>query len=220
MKPQFITTADGSHTLYLSDIDEQYHSVNGALTESEHVYLDKGYLFHKNKTPKVFEVGFGTGLNCLLTALKAQELKRPTTYYTIEKYPLEKETIRHLNYGKIISEEAELLFKKIHDCNWNETVEISKYFNLIKLNSDLLKTDLNNLENCDIIYFDAFGPDKQPEMWQAKILHKIYKLSAPEGVFVTYSAKGVIRRQLASCGYKMERLPGPPGKLHMLRGTK
>ena len=86
MKPQLLTTSDGSHTLYLSELDEQYHSVNGARTESEYVYLDKGYLFHKSETPKVFEVGFGTGLNCLLTALKADELKRPTIYYTIEKY--------------------------------------------------------------------------------------------------------------------------------------
>ena len=220
MKPQFITTSDGSHTLYLSDLDEQYHSVKGARTESEYVYLEKGYLFHKSETPKVFEVGFGTGLNCLLTALKAHELKRLTTYYTLEKYPLEKETIDQLNYGKIISEEAEIIFKKIHDCNWNETVEITEYFKLIKLNEDLLSTDLNDLESCDIIYFDAFGPDKQPEMWQAEILQKVYNLTAPEGVFVTYSAKGDIRRLLASCGYKMKRLPGPPGKFHMLRGTK
>lgn len=220
MKPQFITTSDGSHTLYLSEMDEQYHSVNGARTESEYVYLDKGFLFHKSKTPKVFEVGFGTGLNCLLTALKAQELKRPTTYYTIEKYPLEKETIDQLNYGTIISEEAETLFKEIHACNWNESVEISKYFTLIKLNGDLLNLDLNTIESCDIIYFDAFGPDKQAEMWEADVLQKIYNLTATGGVFVTYSAKGVIRRQLASCGYEMKKLPGPPGKFHMLRGTK
>jgi tRNA U34 5-methylaminomethyl-2-thiouridine-forming methyltransferase MnmC len=220
MKPQFITTSDGSHTLYLSDMDEQYHSVKGALTESNYVYLDKGFLFHKSETPKVFEVGFGTGLNCLITALKAQEQKRPTTYYTIEKYPLDKETIDQLNYGKIISKEAEILFKKIHDCNWNETVDVSKYFKLIKLNGDLLNTDLNNLESCDIIYFDAFGPDKQPEMWSPEILQRIYKLTAPDGIFVTYSAKGAIRRQLASCGYEMKRLPGPPGKFHMLHGTK
>lgn len=220
MKPQFITTSDGSHTLYLSEMDEQYHSVNGALTESEYVYLDKGYLFHESMTPKVFEVGFGTGLNCLLTGLKAQELKRPTTYYTIEKFPLEKETIDQLNYGEIISEEAKLLFNKIHSCKWNETIEISKYFKIKKIDSDLLNFDLHTVESCDVIYFDAFGPDKQPEMWSPEILQRIYTLTAPEGIFVTYSAKGDIRRLLASFGYNMKRLPGPPGKFHMLRGTK
>lgn len=220
MKPQFITTSDGSHTLYLPDMDEQYHSVNGAVTESNFVYIDKGYAFHKSKTPKIFEVGFGTGLNCLLTALMAEKQKRPTTYYSIEKYPLEKEIIDQLNYGKIISEEAQILFKKIHQCNWNENVEISKYFRLIKLNTDLLNCDLNQVNNCDIIYFDAFGPDKQPEMWHHEVLSKIYALTSQEGVFVTYSAKGVVRRQLAACGFEMERLPGPPGKIHMLRGIK
>ncbi|NQU54258.1 MAG: tRNA (5-methylaminomethyl-2-thiouridine)(34)-methyltransferase MnmD [Bacteroidetes bacterium] len=220
MKPQFITTSDGSHTIYLPEMDEQYHSVNGAVTESNYVYIDKGYLFHESKTPKIFEVGFGTGLNCLLTALMAEQQKRPTTFYSIEKYPLKKEITDQLNYGELISEEAQTLFKNIHDCSWNKTVEISKYFKLIKLNADLLNIELNHTESCDIVYFDAFGPDKQPEMWQPEVLKKIYTFTSAEGVFVTYSAKGVVRRQLTTCGFEMERLPGPPGKIHMLRGIK
>jgi tRNA U34 5-methylaminomethyl-2-thiouridine-forming methyltransferase MnmC len=215
-----ITTSDGSHTLYIPEMNEQYHSVNGAVTESNYVFLEKGYMFHKKENPKLFEVGFGTGLNCLLTALKAEEKKRITTYYTIEKYPLEHNITDSLNYGKLISEKAEDLYKKIHESSWNERNEVSDYFHLIKMNSDLLEDELQHVPPCDIIYFDAFGPDKQPEMWHPSIFEKIYSLTANDGVFVTYSAKGVVRRQLAACGFEMERLPGPPGKFQMLRGIK
>ncbi|MCF6357797.1 MAG: SAM-dependent methyltransferase, partial [Draconibacterium sp.] len=137
MELQIIKTGDGSQTLYVPAMDEQYHSTNGAVTESNYVYIEKGYLFNESKKPTVFEVGFGTGLNCLLTALLAEKQERCTTYYTIEKYPLDKEIIQQLDYGKIISAEAQTLFGKIHDCKWNEPVEISKYFTLIKLKSDL-----------------------------------------------------------------------------------
>ena len=220
MKLEIIDTLDGSQTIYLPDMDEQYHSIKGAITESNYVYIEKGFLFHKSKKPIVFEVGFGTGLNCLLTALQAQKHKRATTFYTIEKYPLQNEIVQQLNYGKQISEEAQKLFEKIHECNWNEPTQLTHYFNLVKLKADLIENDLNEIENYDIIYFDAFGPDKQAEMWQASIFKKIYSHTAPNGVFVTYSAKGVVRRELAASGFEMKRLPGPPGKFHMLRGIK
>ena len=220
MKPQIINTADGSQTLYIAEMDEQYHSTNGAITESNYVYIKNGYLFNETKNPTVFEVGFGTGLNCLLTALLAEKQKRHTTYYTIEKYPLDIEIVRQLKYGKDISTETQVLFEKIHDCEWEKPVQISQYFSLIKLKSDLQKNTLKEIKNCDVIYFDAFGPDKQPEMWQPQIFQKIYSITALNGVFVTYSAKGEVRRQLAKSGFKMERLPGPPGKFHMLRGIK
>ena len=220
MQLQIINTKDGSQTLFNSDIEEQYHSVNGAITESNYVYIEKGYLFNQSKNPTVFEVGFGTGLNCLLTALLAEKLKKPTIYYTIEKYPLDKNIIQQLKYGEDISTEAKNVFDKIHSCKWNIPVQISKYFKLVKLQSDLLTDNLKEIKNCNVIYFDAFGPDKQPEMWQSQIFRKIHSITAANGVFVTYSAKGDVRRQLAKCGFKMERLSGPPGKLHMLRGIK
>ncbi|MBT3383420.1 MAG: tRNA (5-methylaminomethyl-2-thiouridine)(34)-methyltransferase MnmD [Prolixibacteraceae bacterium] len=220
IKRQIIKTADGSKTLYLPEMDEQYHSVNGAITESNYVFIEKGYLFHKSKTPTIFEVGFGTGLNCLLTAVLAEKNKRPTTFFTIEKFPLDEDLIQKLNYGKIISEEARVLFKEIHNSEWNKTIQISKHFSLFKLNSDLTQNGLEIIDNFDIVYFDAFGPDKQAEMWKPEIFRKIFRKCSPGCVFVTYSAKGEVRRQLAASGYKMERLPGPPGKIHMLRGIK
>jgi len=217
---RIINTSDGSHTIYLTEIDEQYHSVNGAITESNYVYIGKGYDFHTGKNPKVFEIGFGTGLNCLLTALRAEQEKTPTYYITIEKYPLEKKIIEKLNFGKLISTEAQILFEKIHVCKWDEIIGISEYFNLLKIYGDLIDINLTQFENCDVIYFDAFGPDKQPEMWTPVIFRKIHSITSSKGIIVTYSAKGEVRRQLTASGFEMERLPGPPGKNQMLRGIK
>lgn len=217
---QIIKTSDGSHTIYLPEMDEHYHSVNGAITESDYVYIGKGYNFQAGKNPKVFEIGFGTGLNCLLTALQAELNKRPTLYIAIEKYPLEKNIIDQLNFGRLISADAQILFEKIHEYHWNEVVNISEYFNLFKIKGDLTNYNLTQVENCDVIYFDAFGPDKQPEMWTPLIFQKIYSITASNGVFVTYSAKGEVRRQLTASGFEMKRLPGPPGKNQMLRGIK
>lgn len=220
MKLQIIDTADGSQTLYLPEMNEHYHSVNGAITESNHVYLEKGYLFHPSQNPSVLEIGFGTGLNALLTAISAEKTKRKTHYISIEKYPLSKNITEHLKFGSNISDEACQLFNKIHACKWNETVHISEYFTLVKLEADLTVNDLLNVENCDVIYFDAFGPDKQPEMWTPDIFQKIYRATSPNGIFVTYSAKGDVRRSLIASGYFMEKVPGPPGKIQMLRGIK
>jgi tRNA U34 5-methylaminomethyl-2-thiouridine-forming methyltransferase MnmC len=217
---QLIITSDGSHTLYLPEMDEQYHSVNGAITESEYVYINMGFNYFPGKNPKVFEVGFGTGLNCLLTALQAEKSKRPTNYISIEKYPLEKYIIEELNYGNLISLEAKDIFNKIHNCKWNEFVPVSKYFNLYKIKGDLIDIDLNPFENCNVVYFDAFAPDKQPEIWTPEIFRKVYNIISPGGLLVTYSAKGEVRRQMAACGLEMERLPGPPGKNEMLRAIK
>jgi tRNA U34 5-methylaminomethyl-2-thiouridine-forming methyltransferase MnmC len=217
---QLIITSDGSHTLYLPEMDEQYHSVNGAITESEYVYINMGFNYFPGKNPKVFEVGFGTGLNCLLTALQAEKSKRPTNYISIEKYPLEKYIIEELNYGNLISLEAKDIFNKIHNCKWNEFVPVSEYFNLYKIKGDLIDIDLNPFENCNVVYFDAFAPDKQPEIWTPEIFRKVYNIISPGGLLVTYSAKGEVRRQMAACGLEMERLPGPPGKNEMLRAIK
>lgn len=215
-----IDTGDGSKTLFIPEMDEQYHSVNGAQTESEYVFLKQGYLHHSSETPKIFEVGFGTGLNALLTAHLAGQLKRKTTFVSIEKYPLDLRLINELDYGKLISNETEQLFKKIHEADWGIETTISEYFKMLKIEGDLTNYTFQTNENIDIVYFDAFGPDKQPAMWNTEIFAKIYDASAPNSVFVTYSAKGSIRRQLRDCGYFMERLPGPPGKRQMLRGTK
>jgi tRNA U34 5-methylaminomethyl-2-thiouridine-forming methyltransferase MnmC len=220
MQYQIKKTADGSSTIYLPGMDEQYHSLNGAFTESEHVFIKMGYLHQSASEPVVFEVGFGTGLNCLLTAVWAQKLKRCTLYYTVEKYPVEKEWIEKLGYGALISEEADELYRKIHACKWDEKVQISEYFHLVKMQKDITKDKPEIEQPANVVFFDAFGPDKQPEMWTPRIFERLNKIMAPQGVFVTYSAKGQVRRDLSAAGFSMERLPGPPGKKEMLRGIK
>lgn len=219
-KVKLVKTSDGSHTLYLPDLDEQYHSVHGAQTESMHVFIQNGYRFHNTPAPVVFEVGLGTGLNCLLTALEAEKMKRPTTFISIEKYPLEMELVKELNYGHEATPDIRELFIQIHESTWDETVQITPYLRLLKLKGDLLDSPFDINKQFDIVYFDAFGPSKQPEMWTDPIFKKIYDHTTDGGIFVTYSAKGLVRRQLSACGYEMERLPGPPGKFQMLRGTK
>lgn len=213
-------TADGFYTIYLPEMDEQYHSMNGAYTESMHVFIEKGYLFAKEKEPFVFEVGFGTGLNCLLTMVQANQLKRPTIYYAIEKYPLDKEVAKKLDYGSILSSEARNWFEKIHICPWEEEFQVSKYFTLRKIKSDFTTGNLPVRKKFNVVYFDAFGPDKQPEMWKPDIFSNLNQLTQAGGIFVTYSAKGQVRRDLEQSGFRMERLPGPPGKKQMLRGIK
>jgi tRNA U34 5-methylaminomethyl-2-thiouridine-forming methyltransferase MnmC len=217
---QIINTFDGSHTIYVSEMNEQYHSLNGALTESQYVYIEKGYNFHPAKKVTVFEVGFGTGLNSLLTALRAEQEKRPTTYIAIEKFPLHESVTGQLNYGSLISLQAQAIFEKIHRCKWDEFVEITGHFSIKKIKADLTGYTFEGPEKFNVVYYDAFGPDKQPEMWAPQIFCKISSATSTGGVLVTYSAKGEVRRQLSASGFAMERLAGPPGKNQMLRGIK
>jgi tRNA U34 5-methylaminomethyl-2-thiouridine-forming methyltransferase MnmC len=220
-RPEVITTSDGSKTLYLIELDEQYHSINGAITESKHVFLKNGLEFSGAKhSLALLEIGFGTGLNALLTAEFAIENNIKISYYAVEKYPLKPDITNELNYGKLIGHHAEVLFDAIHRSEWEKMVEICPFFRIFKIEADLIEFLEKFNTSVDLVYFDAFGPDKQPEMWGHSVFSKLFDLLSPEGVIVTYSAKGEVRRRMASAGFIMERLPGPPGKREMLRGIK
>ncbi len=220
MQPQIIKTSDGSHTLYSPDMDEQYHSVNGALTESLHIFIKHGYQVCTEKNKKVFEVGFGTGLNCYLTAIEAEKNRTPTTYVAIEEYPLEKERWQALNYPQVYPSKDQTLFQSIHEAEWGKKVEISTHFQLLKLKLDITTSTLPNLEEANIVYYDAFGPDKQPEMWKLLVIEKVANIMASTGILVTYTVKGSVKRGLKSLGFRIEKVPGPPGKNEILRGYK
>jgi tRNA U34 5-methylaminomethyl-2-thiouridine-forming methyltransferase MnmC len=217
---QIKMTADGSATIYLPDMDEQYHSLNGAVTEAEHVYIRNGYMFQQDNDAVVFEVGFGAGLNCFLTAIKSEQLRRPTIYYTVEAFPLSGKLPEQLNYGNLNEGRYASLFKSLHDSPWEELIPLSPFFSLYKIKADLTKGNWQIFTGFNIIYFDAFGPVKQPEMWTPSIFSAISEITLPGGIIITYSASGEVRRGLASAGFRMERLPGPPGKKEMLRGIK
>ncbi len=219
MKIVIEETADGSPTLYREDIDEHYHSVKGALAESRHVYLDLGWRkAAENSSPvRVFEVGFGSGLNAAITAAAAVESKIATEYYAVELYPLPQDTIKLISKG--IDKEYSEEFEGVNQVPWEIATEINPYFTLLKLEADLLALKLPS--DIDAVYFDAFAPEKQPEMWDEMIFRKLYEAMSPGGVLTTYCAKGSIRRMLQQIGFLTERLPGPPGgKREILRATK
>ena len=219
MKRQIILTGDGSHTLFLPDMDEHYHSVHGAIQESKHVFIESGFNQSKKKTVNVFEVGFGTGLNALLTLLEARKRNVKVNYFSIEKYPLSAQEYAILNYTDLLYVDRELL-RSIHDCDWNSPVAITNGFMLNKIENDLSSENFENIPFFDVIYFDAFAPNKQPDLWNDTIYSKIFSHCENEAIFVTYCAKGIVRRGLQSAGFTVERIPGPPGKKEMLRAFK
>ena len=212
-------TADGSYTLYVPELDEDYHSVKGALTESQHIFIDMGLKHSTVPSPRILEIGLGTGLNCFLTLLTAEETERHIHYTGIERYPLDMETISKLDYPSLIHKGHETDYFAIHQTPWEKDVELSPWFTLHKLEGDFTCYTFD--KGYDIIYFDAFAPEKQPEMWEQSLFDKLYHVLNEGGILTTYCAKGVVRRMLQTAGFKVERLPGPPGgKREILRATK
>ena len=215
MKLKLVITADGSHTVYVPVMNEHFHSVHGAILESQHVFIEAGFNQFCGNKISLLEIGFGTGLNTLLTLLEAKKSKMDVIYHSVEKYPLEKNILNGLNYVSILGSGSEKKFKKIHDTSWNEEASVSDSFKLKKIQGDLITVELT--KKYDLIYFDAFSPEVQPEMWDKVNFQKIFNAMNPGGILTTYSSKGSVRRTLAAIGFKVERIPGPPGKREMLR---
>lgn len=214
--PDFLVTSDGSHTLFHPLLNEHYHSIHGAITESAHVYIQHGLHFFKTDEIKIFEVGFGTGLNAFLTFCETEKSDLKVQYTSIEKFILPESIYTKLNYHEILGYETEWL--KFHTTEWNSWQSISSKFQLKKLEADWVSYIPDTTYN--LIYFDAFAPEKQTEMWTEEIFEKLYNMLQPGGILVTYSAKGIIKQGLRSAGFEVKRLPGPPGKRHMIRAIK
>lgn len=219
MRTEIEMTADGSHTLFVPELNEHYHSVNGAVQESMHIFINTG-LQHTTKAElNVFEVGFGTGLNAYLTALQAEQSYRKIHYTSIEAYPVDVALANQLNYPSQFGENYEL-FAKLHTVSWNREEQVTENFLLKKIEADFTNFDFTTIANIDLVYFDAFAPDKQNDMWSLELFDKLYAIMNTEAILVTYCAKGVIRRMMQQAGFVVERLSGPPGKREMLRATK
>ena len=221
MKTIIQTTEDGSHTLYVPELDEHYHSTHGAIQESLHVYIDAG-LRHCNRTEiNLLEIGFGTGLNAFLTLLEAEKQQKKIHYTTLELYPVSVSNATMLNFSDIIDPSRRDVFEILHTAVWEEWVQITPLFWLKKM-----KMDIRDLpatppdEEVDLIFYDAFAPEKQPEMWRQEIFNSLFNLSRDQALLTTYCAKGAVRRMIQSAGFTVERLPGPPGKREMLRAMK
>lgn len=216
MKREIIITSDGSTTIHLPDWNEQYHSKHGAIQEAYHVFIKNGLNVVSQNPISILEIGFGTGLNSFITFL---ESNTDVNYIGVEAYPVELDEIEKLNYvSELKSENHSAIFKKIHEVTWEESHEITQSFRLTK-RKQFFK-DINDIEAYNLIYFDAFGARVQPDLWTEEIFSIMYTSLKEEGVLVTYSAKGSVRRAMESVGFKVERLPGPPGKREMLRATK
>ncbi|HNW74264.1 MAG: tRNA (5-methylaminomethyl-2-thiouridine)(34)-methyltransferase MnmD [Bacteroidales bacterium] len=233
-----VRTADGSDTIHDETVNQHYHSTFGAIGESRHIFIEQGFLkaleqftAHESRAPacpkptgntalQILEIGFGTGLNAWLTLIEAEKRSTRVHYHSIESRPLPEEILRRLNYPEKAGEELfSLKYNTIHECPWDQPVVISDHFILHKIKSRYEEFTPDGA-SFHLIYFDAFDPEAQPEMWTASLFTKLFHALHPGGVLVTYSSKGLVKRALRDSGFRVERLPGPPGKRHMLRATR
>ncbi|WP_093367601.1 tRNA (5-methylaminomethyl-2-thiouridine)(34)-methyltransferase MnmD [Psychroflexus sediminis] len=223
MKRKVVTTQDGSKTIRLEEWDEHYHSTHGAIQESQHVYIEAGLNYFTARTQaksiSVLEAGFGTGLNALLTYSWSQKSDIQIDYRGIEAFPISEDERQALEYHqKIDGEDIESVFKKLHQAPWEDWSEISKSFRLKK--QKLFFSDLDLKNEADVVFYDAFGPRVQPELWEKSVFQSFYLALKPGGIFVTYSVKGTARRALQAIGFEVDIIEGPPGKRHMMRAYK
>ncbi len=221
MTDKLILTEDGSHSIYSEKFGVAYHSKYGAIQETQHVFIDAALRIKAviQKEIAILDIGFGTGLNCFMTYLEAVKRNLKIDYTAVEAFPIPKQQFNELNYIQLLNAtEHEKLFFDIHDKKWGKQHQLGEQFSLQK--DKILFEDIQYENHFDIIYFDAFAPNAQPEIWEEPILTKMYKALKQDGILVTYCAKGVVKRRLKSIGFEVEALKGPPGKREMTRAIK
>lgn len=221
---ELVTTADGSQSISDGRTGETYHSINGAITESRLVFISNGLEFFKTKTASrkiaVLEIGFGTGLNAWLSLLKATEWKRQIVYTALEAFPLEIVLAEKLTYAESAEKQRDKQkFMALHLSDWGKPVQLDEFFLLTKIQQDLSEFS-GEVSSFDVIYFDAFSPNAQPELWTEEIFSRLFHSLKSGGVLVTYSSRGLVKHALRSAGFTVKRLPGPPGKRHVIRALK
>ena len=214
-----LETSDGSHSLLSDRFEVTYHSRHGAVQETQHVFVEAGLQYHMDRpTISVLEVGFGTGLNAFMTLLEAQRTDREVHYETIEAFPISPNLAESLNFPEILGvPEKRGDFLRLHTEEWGHRIEFDRFH--FKKHQVRLEEFSSN-DRFDVIYFDAFAPNAQPELWEATIFQNMYRLLRPGGVLTTYCAKGVVKRTLRAVGFEVEALPGPPGKREMTRAMR
>lgn len=222
MKRKVVITDDGSSSLFVESIQEHFHSHFGAIQEANHIFIEFGLksVMKKNMSIiNILEIGFGTGLNSFLTLVESKNFKTQIFYEGIEKYPLSNQEFLLLNYADLVQGNFKDDFKKIHSAEWNKEVEVTPYFCLFKREEAFEKATFES-HKFDLVYFDPFSPEKQPEMWQKETITSVFNAMKTDAVLLTYCTKGVVKRTLKEVGFTIEKLPGPMGKREILKATK
>jgi len=220
MERKVIITKDGSHSISIPEMNVTYHSIHGAIQESKHVFIEAGLryaseLFNRLGPLHILEVGFGTGLNALLTLIEADKIKMNVHYSALELYPLTQQEYNFLNYCEALNVSLQNVFEQLHECVWEKEAHILPNFSLFKTNQSLLNFTTDQFY--DLVYFDAFAPSSQPELWTKQVFEKLYAMMSSNGILVTYCSKGDVRRAMQSAGFAVEKIPGPVGKREMIR---
>lgn len=219
MEREIIRTKDGSTTIHIKDWDECYHSKHGAIQEAQHVFIKNGLALYQNQLVSILEIGFGTGLNAFITYLESKKLNLDIDYVGVEAYPVSISELSAMNYvSELNADDKNAIFNLLHESNWEEKVVIDPFFTITKRQQFF--EEINDIEQFDLIYFDAFGYRVQPDLWSTSIFEKMYTALRPGGKLVTYAARGVVKRSMIEVGFTVEKLPGPPGKREMFRATK
>ena len=221
LQRRIIITEDGSQSVFDEKTGESFHSHFGAISESQHIFIDAGLRFaSENKSElSILEIGFGTGLNALLTAVYCDKEEKIVTFSALEAYPLSTEILDNIQYHRLIENvNAKLYFRLLHSAG-NTPVSISKNF-LFALTNSRLEEWNGSKNEFDLVYFDAFSPEAQPELWTGEIFEKMFNCLKPGGILVTYSCKGIVKRAMKSAGFLIQKLPGPKGKREILRAIK
>lgn len=219
MKREIIKTLDGSVTIHLPDMKESYHSKFGAIQEAYHVFIKNGLALFEGRPISILEIGFGTGLNAFITLLESQKANQQVKYTGLEAYPVAMEEVSQLNYvEQLHAEEHREQFNLLHSCGWGRQILINENFTLLK--KQQFFNQINDYDNYDLIYFDAFGYHAQPELWSTDIFKLMKNALHKNGILVTYACRTVIRKAMQEAGFETEKLPGPPGKREMLRGKR
>lgn len=216
-------TKDGSHTVSIPGMNVTYHSHHGAIQESQHVFMDAGLHYWVNtrqkKEVRIFEMGFGTGLNALLSLMAAEKYDLTIQYTAVELFPLQPEEFTALNYCEQLQRPDILpLFEALHRAAWEQDIPVTAHFTIKKIQSDLLNRPVD--QPVDLIYYDAFAPSAQPQLWTREVFQQLFSFLAPGGILVTYCSKGDVRRAMQAAGFIIEKIPGPPGKREMVRAAR
>lgn len=219
MKREIIQTSDGSTTIHLPEWNENYHSKHGAIQEAKHVFIKNGLSLFEGKSVSILEIGFGTGLNAFITYLEAQKLNQSIHYVGVEAYPVSFEEVAQMNYiSELDAKNDAAIFQKMHEAEWDANVKISEEFLLKK--RKIFFNEITDIQEFNLIYFDAFGYRVQPELWTTEIFQKMYDALKNDSYLVTYAARGSVKRSMLEVGFSVEKLEGPPGKREMFRAYK